>query len=120
LDMSNVSGAQQVWNDRSTNNLTITDVQNSVVLGLNQVSGNTTFDVTYDDDASGGAQTVVAAGAGTATDAVTLSVEDAGTAVTELSIVAQSGLNNIVTGGDLDDIESLTITGSAALMLAAG
>ncbi|MEA2120095.1 beta strand repeat-containing protein [Halovibrio sp. HP20-50] len=117
LDMTNVTGVEQLWNDRSTRDLTVTNLQESAVLGLNSVRQGTTYDVTYANNASSGVQTVAASGVGNATTAATLSVLDAGTAITDLTVDAVSGTNNIAVAGDLVNITDLTISGSAQLTL---
>lgn len=118
LNALNVSGVEQVWNDSSTRDLKIVNLQESVVLGLNEVRQGTTFEAEYAANVSSGVQTVVASGAGNADNSVALNVTDAGTAVTNLTVDAVSGINNIVAGSDLEGITDLTITGSAQLILA--
>lgn len=86
-------------------------------MGVVGVTAAATYSLTYAADASDGAQTIVLAGAGTATNQVTLSVVDAGTAVTDVTINAASGVNNVLLDGDLDLTEELTIVGSGALVI---
>jgi len=115
LSLENANSVAQVWTNRSTNDLTITGVQNSVVMGVNGTTASVTFDLTYANDASDGAQSIVLQGAGCATNVVTLNATDAGTEITEVSINAVSGTNSVILGADMDLTEILTITGSAAL-----
>lgn len=107
VDLGSADSVEQLWNDRSTNDLTVTGVQNSVVLGLNNVAGGT-YGVTFDDNSA--TQDVVLQGA----DDVTLSVTG-DTTVTDLNLNAASGDNELTLDGDLDSTENLTITGSADL-----
>ncbi|GAB6060667.1 hypothetical protein [Desulfonatronum parangueonense] len=121
LNAMNVDGLEQLWNDRSTQNLSVNNLQDSVTLGLNQVARNTTFEATY--AANTATQNVVLQGAGRAptaggNDAVTLDVTGA-TTITTLSLNVASGVNNIIADGDLDDISRLNITGSGTLFLEA-
>ena len=117
FDMVNVEGAEQVWNDRSTQDLDVDNVQNSVVMGLNQVRGDTYFYLEYDDDVEIDSQTIVAQGAGTANSPVWLGIDVSDDDITELDIIAESGVNNLSLEWGFDAVENLTITGSAVLML---
>ncbi|MGE6512549.1 DUF4214 domain-containing protein [Vreelandella aquamarina] len=119
LDMVNVSGAEQVWNDRSTADLAVSNVQNDVTVGLNAVrSGD--FSVTYAADALGTpeyTQSVVANGAGSRTTNVGLNVAAAGNDVITGLDVATSGANFIDLGTGLDGVATLTVTGDGSLSL---
>ncbi|MDF3362901.1 DUF4214 domain-containing protein [Sulfitobacter sp. Ks41] len=118
LNMTGVSGAEQLWNDRSVSTLGYNNVQNGVVIGLNGVRGDT--EVEYDSGVLGTefTQTVVAQGAGTATNQVDVDVAvDGGDTLTGLNLNAAAGMNNINLTGDIVDITDLTISGDAALML---
>ena len=118
FDMVNVEGAEQVWNDRSTQDLYVDNVQNSVVMGLNQVRGDTTFALRYGGEGEGiDSQTIVAQGAGTANSPVWLGIDVSDDDITELDIIAESGVNNLSLERGFDAVENLTITGSAVLML---
>jgi len=119
LDMVNVSGAEQVWNDRSTADLAVSNVQNDVTVGLNAVrSGD--FSVTYAADALGTpeyTQSVVANGAGSRTTNVGLNVAAAGNDVITGLDVATSGANFIDLGTGLNNVATLTVTGDGSLSL---
>jgi hypothetical protein len=119
LSLSGANAVEQLWNDRSTNDLTITGAS-SVVLGLNQVMAGTTYDVTF--ASRSGVQTIVTQGAGTAAAAVNVQVNTAAAAaanVTSLALVAAGGsANNIALDTGFNNVGTLTITGSAPLTLA--
>lgn len=117
LSLENADSVAQVWTSRSTNDLTVTFVQNAVVMGVTATTAASVFDLAYADDASGGAQSIVLQGAGTAANEVTLRATDAGTAITEVTINAASGTNKVSLDGDMDNTEVLTISGSAALVI---
>ncbi|MBS7699042.1 MULTISPECIES: DUF4214 domain-containing protein [unclassified Chelatococcus] len=53
LDMTRVEGVEEVRNVNSTRDLDVYEIQNSVLLGLDNVSGNTTFYASYAADALG-------------------------------------------------------------------
>lgn len=123
LNMTGVSGAEQVWNDRSSADLTVTNVQNSVAVGLNSVAANTTYAVQYATNALGSTaaeQTIVTQGAGSATAAtnVNLTLAGAGDVITTLNVAA-TGSNNIdLSGGAaLNTVTSLNVTGEGSLNL---
>jgi hypothetical protein len=118
-DMSNVSGAEQVWNDRSNNNLTLTEVQNGVVVGLNAVTGGD-LSLTYADDvlaSTAFTQNVVANGAGSRTTALDVDVVVGGADVITGLNIAATGVNNIDLGASLGDVTDLTVTGAGSLNL---
>ena len=117
LNAVNMSDIEQLWSDRSNANLTVTNLQASATLGMNAVAGGTIYNVLYAPGASGGEQALALQGAGTASTAATFSVTDGTTPVTDLTILALAGLNNLVLAGDLPGIENLTISGSANLSL---
>jgi len=116
LLMTGVSGAEELWNDRSVVELDFDEVQNGVAIGLVDVKDDTNVnyaDGALDDDFT---QTVIAQGAGTATSSVKLDV-DTDDGIKELALIADSGVNNINVRGALANITDLTITGGATLML---
>jgi hypothetical protein len=118
IDMDNVSGAAQLWSDRSTNDLTLTNVQNGVIVGLNDVDAST-YDVTYAANVLGSpafTQTVVANGAGDSAGDLVLDVTAAGTdAITGLTVSA-TGANFVdLSSAGLANVETLTVTGSGSL-----
>lgn len=120
IDMENVSGAEQLWSDRSTNDLALTNVANGVAVGLNKVAAGADYSVTYAANALGTpthTQTVVANGAGTAAAEVALNIVAAGADVITGLNVATTGVNNITLGAGLADVETLTVTGSGSLDL---
>tara|TARA_R110002049_G_scaffold84221_1_gene214420 strand:- start:1470 stop:3788 length:2319 start_codon:yes stop_codon:yes gene_type:complete len=120
LDMTGVSGAEQLWNDRSTAQLDFKNVQEGAVIGLNGARAQTSVDYAGGVLGDDFTQTVVAQGAGTATQAVDLNIDTAGgDMITGLNLNAASGVNNIVLEDDAASIADLTISGDAALMLAA-
>lgn len=115
LNMSGVTGAEQVWSDRSTGDLAISEIQNGVVLGVTQGNGSD-YTATYADDANGA----------DFTQSVVLQNADIGT----LSVTAGSGADDEITGlalnvtgtdaelvlaGDLVGISDLTVEGDAGL-----
>ncbi|CAH1660783.1 conserved hypothetical protein [Hyphomicrobiales bacterium] len=53
LDMTRVEGVEEVRNVNSTRDLNVYNIQNSVLLGMDKVSGNTTFTASYAADALG-------------------------------------------------------------------
>ncbi len=120
LDMSNVSGAQALWNDRSNYDLTFANVEQQADIGLFDIrtdaregSANTT--VNYRDGVEIESQQVIAQG--TRGNTVTLAVTGAA-ALGALALNSEAGENDILLDGQLSDVESLTITGGAALELA--
>jgi len=115
FDMSDVSGVEQLWNDRSTDNLTFSEVQEEAVIGLNQVEGGTGYTIGYATGAAPETQTIVTQGAGTADAGVDLRVN--GDNLTGAIINALAGYNHINLQGDIDDLTDLTILGSAELDL---
>jgi len=123
LDMTNVSGVEQLWNDRSTRDLTVTNLSDEVVLGLNQVRQGTNYEVTATYDII--SQDVVLQGAGRAPtqgggDAATLTLNsNTAGSITALNLVAASGLNNVLLAGDLDNVAlaDLSVTGAGDLIL---
>ncbi|MFG6501341.1 DUF4214 domain-containing protein [Sulfitobacter sp. 1A15106] len=120
FDMTGVSGAEQLWNDRSTAQLDFKNVQEGAVIGLNGARAQTSVDYAAGALGDDFTQTVVAQGAGTATQAVDLNIDTAGSdMITGLNLNAASGVNNIVLEDDAASIADLTISGDAALMLAA-
>ena len=120
FDMTGVSGAEQLWNDRSTAQLDFKNVQEGAVIGLNGARAQTSVDYAAGVLGDDFTQTVVAQGAGTATQAVDLNIDTAGSdMITGLNLNAASGVNNIVLEDDAASIADLTISGDAALMLAA-
>ncbi|MFG6550593.1 DUF4214 domain-containing protein (plasmid) [Sulfitobacter faviae] len=121
FDMTGVSGAEQLWNDRSTAQLDFKNVQEGAVIGLNGARAQTSVDYAAGALGDDFTQTVVAQGAGTATQAVDLNIDamGGGDMITGLNLNAASGVNNIVLEDDAASIADLTISGDAALMLAA-
>lgn len=136
IDLNNADSVQQLWNDRSISNLTVENVQNSVIVGMNDVDKDTTFTVNYVADAFGdedAVQQLVLNGVGTKTAFSTLDFDFTGTtplpSITELSITA-SGTNNLkltdaaqagTSPNFTDDalaIDTIDITGTGTLMLA--
>lgn len=123
LDMQNVSGVEQLWNDRSTRDLTVTNLSDEVVLGLNEVRQGTDYNVTATYDIT--SQDVVLQGAGRAptaagNDAATLTLNSStGGSITALNLVAASGLNNVALAGDLNNVAlaDLSVTGAGDLIL---
>lgn len=118
--MEFVSGAEQIWNDRSTGELNIDNVQNGVVIGLNDVRAATKVDYAGGVLGADFTQTVVARGAGTATTVAQLDIDtDGGDDITGLNLIADTGVNNINLTSQAAGIADLTITGAAELMLKA-
>lgn len=115
VDMSGATGAEQLWNDRSVGGqeLTFSDVQNAVTLGLNnvQADGVTTLDYDLDDDAT--EQTIAANGTGTTHD-VSVTGDEAITDAT-VSVTAESDIRLMDVG--FVDVTDLTLTGDADLTL---
>lgn len=123
LNMTGVSGAEEVWNDRSSANLTVTNVQNNVAVGLNSVAAGTTYSVQYSANALGSTaaeQTIVAQGAGSATAAtnVALTLAGVGDVITTLNVVASDANNLDLTGSTaLGTVTDLNVTGEGSLNL---
>ncbi|WP_420340743.1 beta strand repeat-containing protein [Roseibium sp.] len=84
-DMSNVTGATQLWNDRSTGDLGYDNVAAIATIGLNEADGNT--DVQFADSAVSGSS-----------DALSVAVVSSGTSTTsaDLDVGNQSGIGNAV------------------------
>lgn len=124
LDMSNVTGAEQVWNDRSTNGLALTEVQNAVTVGLNQTAAGSTYAVEYAADVLGttaAQQSIVTNDAGSATSAVSVDLTLASgstDAITGLNVAA-TGANNLDLSGStgLSSVTDLTVTGEGSVNL---
>ncbi|WP_346799136.1 DUF4214 domain-containing protein [Halomonas sp. Bachu 37] len=122
LNASGVTGVEQLWNDRSSADLDVTNVQNSVVVGLNAVRPTSTdgFSVAYADGVLGSsafAQTLVANGAGTQANSLDVDITaGTGDTITSLNVDA-SGLNNIELQAGLDDVTALNVTGDGSLNL---
>lgn len=119
VDLVNATGVEQVWSDRSQNNLTVSNVENLVTVGAKGITENAnhTYEVDY------------AAGTVAATDTqaivlenadLTLDITQAGGAVGVRNVtIASNGTANVVdfatalvTGAV---VRNLTITGAADL-----
>lgn len=113
LDASGVSGAEQVWSDRSSGDLTVSAVQNAVTVGV--VKGNgSDYSVAYEASTVGAdfTQNVVLNDA----DVGTLTIADGGTAIAGLNITLQGGENEVATlAGDLAGVTSLEVSGEGDL-----
>lgn len=121
LDLGNVAGAEQLWSDRSTNALAVTNVQNAVALGMNDT--NSAFTATYAAGVLGSTtatQTVALMG-GVGTDAASavLTVNAAGGDVITGLTVTNSGDSFVQVDG-ATAVETLTVTGSGDLELTGG
>lgn len=118
IDMDNVSGAEQLWSDRSTNDLTLTNVQNGVTVGLNDVDASS-YSVTYAAGVLASpayTQNVVANGSGDRNGDLVLNVVAAGGDVITGLNVATTGSNFVgLASAGLANVETLTVTGSGSL-----
>lgn len=122
LDAALVTGATEFWNDRSTQSLAVTNIGNAVAAGLNMVDAQTSYNLIYDNGASDGSQVIALQGAGNIenddnSDAVTVISTDGGEAITDVTIAALGGENNIRLAGDMNDVETLTASGDAPLIV---
>lgn len=113
FDMVNTNGTVQVWSDRSTEDLEVDNIPAPIIIGLNNVEAGVDYEAFYDEDASGGSQTIALINSGVEDDPVFIFAHDPGMAITMTSINSIGGSSDIVLEGDLDDTEMLTLTGSA-------
>ncbi|GAB6060695.1 DUF4214 domain-containing protein [Desulfonatronum parangueonense] len=113
IDMTDVTGAQQLWNDRSITGQTLTfeNVQNQVVIGLNDVRGGTTI-VDYQVANDITAQTIVANGTRALHE---VNVDgDVDLTSTTINVTANSNIDLL---DGFDGIRTLTLTGNSDLTL---
>lgn len=117
LDMSGVTGAEQVWSDRSTANLSVSEIQNEVVLGVKEGNGSD-FTAAYATGATSAdfTQSVVLQNA----DIDELSVTDADGNITGLAVNVTGADVELDLDGDLEAVTSLTVEGDAGLDLTPG
>lgn len=114
VDMENVNGVEQVWNDNSTQDLTITNLNDEVVVGVIEGNGSD-YSLGYAAGTVGAdfTQSVVLDDA----DIGTLTVTDASGNITGLSIEANGEDTELEVAGDLEGVTDLTVSGDAALDL---
>ena len=125
INMSNVEGAQEVWNVASNADLTVTNVQNPVAVGLDDVIGGNAYTVEYGSimvpmisESENGVpvvQTVITRSSGELDDpetpddeaqAVELSIN--GGMVDTLNLLAR-GDNNLHLMGEIAEVSSMVI-----------
>ncbi len=119
VDLVNATGVEQVWSDRSQNNLAVSNVENLVTIGAKGISENANHDYTVTYAANAVAET--------ATQAIVLENADlnldvnqggAGLEVRNVTIASNGTANVVDFGTDLVDgtvIRNLTISGAADL-----
>ena len=119
VNASGWQGVEQLWNDRSTDVLAVTDVQSGVTLGINDTTEN--YTVGYADNAIGSTtatQSVVLTDTVTSTLSLTVGGTDE---ITTLNVSADSESTLTLAGGsDLETVTALAISGAGALDLVGG
>lgn len=119
IDLNNADSVQQLWNNGSTADLYVDEVQNGVIIGMKNVDKNTVFDVDYNNDAfeDGYTQALVLEGVGTKTASALLDIASADF-IEGLSITA-TGVNNLdlLFDGSRPEVKDITISGSGTLIL---
>lgn len=107
LDLVDVSGLQQVWNDTSTDVLTVNNIDAGVVLGLTGTSTDTNFNL----EETSGDQSVTLVVEGATAGVVTI----AGVEAITVDVESASTVNSLVGAA----AEEVTVTGSGDLSLGA-
>jgi len=116
LDMTEVNGAEQVWNNNSTQDLTVSNLNDEVVLGVIKGNGKDyTVDYAAGTTSANFTQSVVLQEA----DITNLDVQDASGNITGLSVNVTGDDAEVTLAGDLTGITDLTIEGDAGLDVSA-
>ena len=117
FDFANVAGEEQVWNDRSTSGVTVTNLAAGTTVGV-KGNGTVTAATTASYVAAASAANIVVDG-GTATGSGALTVENGAglTAATIASTGAANTLGGIAFGpvGNADNIKTVTIDATTNL-----
>ncbi|PVE05174.1 hypothetical protein [Limnohabitans sp. Rim28] len=122
IDASLWTDVQQIWNNRSTDDLDVANVQAQVVIGAKDIS-DLGYDVTYEDDALGSdeaTQKFVFQDVGDFADKATveLRVMTGGADVVTAVEIDVTGENAVDLYGDIDGfMESVKVTGTGKLYL---
>lgn len=114
-NFANVTGEAQVWTDRSTNDVTFSNLGTGTVVGLQGNGATALGDVSFNMATATAAVNIVAAGGvGTGTPAVTATAGSATTA-TLTSTGATNALGAVTLTGAAASVTSLTIDAQSAL-----
>ncbi|MGJ8603688.1 MAG: DUF4214 domain-containing protein [Marivita sp.] len=123
IDLNNADSVQQLWNNGSSSDLDVSEVQNGVTIGMKNVDKGTAFYVGYADGAfeDDHTQALVLEGVGTKTASALLDIAGGEEFIKDLSITA-TGVNNLelLYNGSGPNVENITISGSGELFLVDG
>jgi hypothetical protein len=113
FNMINVTGATEIWSDNSTSNLTVTNVQEKALVGVNGGDGSDDFTVEFETTAVSGALDVELNNA----NIEDLQADDgAGTGfeTVNVAVTGENDLTELWSGGD---IKTLNISGTGSLYI---
>lgn len=124
LDLENVGGIQQLWNNRSAGDLVLNDVAAAATVGMHRVAASTTYTVNYAADALGAddeaTQAVAFSDVGDAeAGAATLDINADGIDVITSLNATVAGANVVDLGAGLDSVENLVLSGAGSIVLTA-
>lgn len=116
LDLGRATGYEQLWNRNSREDLTLWDVGEVAILGMDNVRDGSTYEVNYDNIAVE-TQVVVANQSGAAGNRVELEINGVlGGDITTLDLVVSNGVY-LRLDNDAADMDNLIISGSGILDL---
>ncbi|MFC7400177.1 DUF4214 domain-containing protein [Chelatococcus sp. GCM10030263] len=113
FNMINVTGATEIWSDNSTSNLTVTNVQEKALVGVNGGDGSDDFTVEFETDAVSGALDVELNNA----NIEDLQADDGAGTGFETVNVAVTGENEVVELWSGGDIKTLNISGTGSVYI---
>ena len=115
LDLDRATGYEQLWNRNSRSDLTLNNVGEVAILGLDNVRDGTEYGINYDNIAVA-EQTVVSMMSGRPGDAVTLDIDNVDGVIGTLTLNVSDD-NYLFLDSDAADSENLVIAGSGLLEL---
>ncbi|SMD13054.1 hypothetical protein SAMN06297251_13417 [Fulvimarina manganoxydans] len=120
LSFAAVSGAEQIWSNKSSDGLQVIDIQNNVTLGLKDTTQ--AFSATFGADKVGGATSTL--NVATMGSTATLTVDVDGADVFTKAAINSTGTKSALTLDAADDTDvaltELSVSGDASLSLIAG